>query len=47
MKLGYQPNVAKFFPTILGMFNTLLAELDGIREGDRTLLDRWISAERA
>jgi hypothetical protein len=42
VKLGYQPNVAKFFPTILGMFNTLLAELDGIREGDRTLLDRTL-----
>jgi hypothetical protein len=39
-RLGYQPNVAKFFPTILGMFNTLLVELDGIREGDKTLLDR-------
>jgi len=41
-RLGYQPNVAKFYPTILGMFNTFLTELDGIREGDRTLLDRML-----
>jgi hypothetical protein len=41
-KLGYQPNVVKFFPTILGIFNTMLAELDGIREGDKTLLDRML-----
>jgi hypothetical protein len=41
-KLGYQPNVAKFYPAILGMFNTLLGELDAIREGDRTLLDRML-----
>ena len=41
-RLGYQPNVAKFFPTILGMFNTLLTELDSVREGDRTLLDRML-----
>jgi hypothetical protein len=41
-RLGYQPNVAKFFPVILGMFNTMLAELDAIREGDRTLLDRTL-----
>jgi len=41
-RLGYQPNVTKFFPTILGMFNTLLTELDAIREGDRTLLDRLL-----
>lgn len=41
-KLGYQPNVAKFFPHILGMFSTLLAEFDTFREGDRTLLDRML-----
>ena len=41
-KLGYQPNVVRFFPPILGMFNDLLAELDGIREGDKTLLDRML-----
>ena len=41
-RLGYQPNVAKFFPTILGIFGTLLSELDGIREGDGTLLDRLL-----
>ena len=41
-KLGYQPNVAKFFPTILGMFGSLLAEMDSIREGDKTLLDRML-----
>jgi uncharacterized protein DUF1552 len=40
--LGYQPNVAKFFPPILGMFGTLLGELDAVREGDRTLLDRML-----
>jgi hypothetical protein len=40
--LGYQPNVAKFFPTILGMFDTLLTELDAIREGEHTLLDRLL-----
>lgn len=41
-RLGYQPNVTKFYPTILEMFNTLLEELDGIREGDHTLLDRML-----
>jgi len=41
-RLGYQPNVAKFHPTILGMFSTLLKELDAIREGDKTLLDRML-----
>jgi hypothetical protein len=41
-KLGYQPNVVRFFPPILGIFNDLLAELDGIREGDKTLLDRML-----
>ena len=41
-KLGYQPNVVRFFPPILEIFNALLAELDGIREGDGTLLDRML-----
>jgi uncharacterized protein DUF1552 len=41
-RLGYQPNVAKFFPTILGMFSSLLIEMDSIREGDKTLLDRML-----
>jgi len=41
-RLGYQPNVAKFYPVILGMFNTFLTELDSIREGERTLLDRML-----
>jgi hypothetical protein len=41
-KLGFQPNVAKFFPVILGMFGTLLTEFGNFREGDRTLLDRML-----
>jgi hypothetical protein len=41
-ELGYQPNVVKFIPVVLGMFETLLVELDSIREGDRTLLDRTL-----
>jgi hypothetical protein len=41
-KLGYQPNVAKFVQPIMTGFATLLAELDAIREGDRTLLDRMV-----
>lgn len=41
-QLGYQPNVAKFFPLIVGMFGTLLAEFDAFREGDKTLLDRML-----
>jgi hypothetical protein len=40
--LGYQPNVAKFYPVILGMFSTFLGELDGFREGGQTLLDRML-----
>jgi hypothetical protein len=40
--LGYQPNVAKFFPLIVGMFGTLLTEFDTFREGDKTLLDRML-----
>jgi Protein of unknown function (DUF1552) len=41
-RLGYQPNVARFFPPILTMFTTLLEEMDRIREGDKTLLDRML-----
>jgi hypothetical protein len=41
-RLGYQPNVAKFYPVTLDMFNTFLGELDAIREGERTLLDRTL-----
>ena len=41
-KLGYQPNVVRFIPTVLANLNALLAELDGIREGDKTLLDRML-----
>jgi hypothetical protein len=40
--LGYQPNVAKFIAPIMGGFATLLAALDGVREGDGTLLDRTL-----
>ena len=41
-RVGYQPNVAKFYPVILGMFSTFLSELDAFREGDQTLLDRML-----
>jgi uncharacterized protein DUF1552 len=41
-KLGYQPNVVRFVPTVLENFNVMLAELDAVREGDRTLLDRML-----
>lgn len=41
-QLNYQPNVAKFFPLIVGMFSTLLTEFDAFREGDKTLLDRML-----
>lgn len=41
-KLGYQPNVAKFYPVILGMFVDLLDTFDGFREGDHSLLDRML-----
>ncbi|HEX3846836.1 MAG TPA: DUF1552 domain-containing protein [Steroidobacteraceae bacterium] len=41
-KLGYQPNVVRFIPTVLSNLNALLAELDSIREGDKTLLDRML-----
>ena len=41
-KLGYQPNVVRFIPTVLSNLNMLLAELDAVREGDKTLLDRML-----
>jgi hypothetical protein len=41
-KLGYQPNVIRFVPPVLENLGALLAELNGIREGDRTLLDRMV-----
>jgi hypothetical protein len=41
-KLGYQPNVVRFVPTVLENLNVLLTELDAIREGDKTLLDRML-----
>jgi hypothetical protein len=40
--LGYQPNVAKFVPPIMGGFATLLDAFDSIREGDGSLLDRTL-----
>src|SRR5580692_11484615 len=41
-KLGYQPNVVRFVPTVLENLRDLLVELDSVREGDRTLLDRML-----
>jgi hypothetical protein len=41
-KLGYQPNVVRFVPTVMQNLATLLAELSAIREGDGTLLDRML-----
>jgi hypothetical protein len=41
-KLGYQPNVVRFVPTVLENLNVLLGELDAIREGGGTLLDRML-----
>jgi hypothetical protein len=41
-KLGYQPNVAWFQARIAEAFLTMVQTLDGIREGDRTLLDRTL-----
>jgi hypothetical protein len=40
--LGYQPNVAWFQARIAEAFLTMAETLDGIREGDRTLLDRTV-----
>jgi hypothetical protein len=41
-KLGYQPNVVRFVPPVLDNLRVLLTELDAIREGDGTLLDRMV-----
>jgi Protein of unknown function (DUF1552) len=41
-KLGYQPNVAWFQERSAEAFLTMAQTLDGIREGDRTLLDRTV-----
>jgi hypothetical protein len=40
--LGYQPEMTTFYAAIMGSFADLLAALDSIREGDRTLLDRTL-----
>lgn len=41
-KLGYQPEMTSFFHDSMAAFGELLAALDGVREGDRTLLDRSV-----
>jgi len=41
-KLGYQPNVVRFVPTVMENFNALLTELNAVREGDGALLDRML-----
>lgn len=38
--LGYQPTLTWFYSQIMESFAYMLGALDGIREGDRTLLDR-------
>lgn len=40
--LGYQPTLTWFYGQIMESFAVMLATLDGIREGDRTLLDRTL-----
>jgi hypothetical protein len=40
--LGYQPTLTWFFGEIMQSFAVMLATLDGIREGDRSLLDRML-----
>jgi hypothetical protein len=40
--LGYQPTLAWFFNEIMGSLAFMVATLDGVREGDRTLLDRTV-----
>jgi hypothetical protein len=40
--LGYQPTLGWFYGQIMDSFALMLAALDGIREGDRTLLDRTL-----
>jgi hypothetical protein len=39
-ELGYQPTLAWFFNEIMSSLAYFVSSLDGIREGDRTLLDR-------
>jgi len=41
-QLGYQPTLAWFFNEIMGSLAFFLASLDGIKEGDKTLLDRTV-----
>jgi hypothetical protein len=41
-KLGYQPEMTSFYGDVMAAFGDLLTALDGIREGDRTLLDRSV-----
>jgi len=40
--LGYQPTLTWFFGEIMQSFAVMLTTLDGIREGDRSLLDRML-----
>lgn len=40
--LGYQPNVTWFMERVMEGFAVTLAALDGIKEGDGTLLDRML-----
>jgi len=40
--LGYQPTLAWFFNEIMGQLAFFLTSLEGIREGDKTLLDRTL-----
>jgi hypothetical protein len=41
-ELGYQPTLAWFFNEIMTQLAFYISTLDGIKEGDRTLLDRTI-----
>jgi hypothetical protein len=40
--VGYQPNVTWFYGQIMEGLATMLATLDGVKEGDHTLLDRTL-----
>jgi hypothetical protein len=40
--VGYQPNVTWFYSQIMEGLATMLATLDGVKEGDGTLLDRMV-----
>jgi len=40
--LGYQPTMEWFFAHVMESFAYLLTSLDGIKEGDRSLLDRML-----